>query len=876
MNSGSIVGCSAYNCGGAVSARNGTFIMNGGSIIGCKTDFAGGAVYVLNGEFIMNSGSITDCVVTSPDAGDGGAVYVSTDGTFTMNGGSIADCTAVNGSALYLEKGTMNAGGGAVGGTVVLESNSTIQGSSIFSGLIINNNAQAQFSGAYSPLGIVGEKPTGANGYSYYTVAFALDGGNMSHTTRYFLQGKDISDEIKPDPRTGYTFGGWYKADGTAWDYANDKVTDDITLYAKWIANTHTITFDTAGGSEIAPITQDYGSAITAPANPTREGYTFMVWDKEIPTTMPAENIKITAQWKINRYTITFDTAGGSEVAAITQDYGTAITAPANPTREGYAFMGWDKEIPATMPAENVVIKARWKDTEKPTGEIKIGENKWRSFLNKLTFGLFFADTQTVEITANDNSERVSIGYYLTELDLSEADFKSTIFIEYEGSFNIEPNAKYIVYVRLVDESLNITYLRSDRITLDNIAPVITGIENGKTYCGAQTITITDESLDIVTVNGAEVTLDENNNFVLTPAKVEQKIVATDKAGNIFEMTVTVNNGHTPSADDGDCSTPVLCKFCSQTVVAAKNHDFSGEWIKDENRHWHECLNENCTVTDTKTAHSGTDDGDCLTAVVCECGYVLTAAEARHNFGEWTSNGDGTHTRNCIVKDCRAVETENCSGGEATCTEKAECTVCGEKYGKLDPENHSGKTEWVKTETEHTERYDCCDAVTVKTENHEWADGVCQECGYVCAHKDTDKNHICDLCEKTITNHTGGKATCKDKAVCELCGKAYGEIDANNHADLKHIKAKAATKDAEGNTEYWYCEDCGKYYSDAAATKEITKSATVTAKLPDEPKSPQTGDNRNIVLWIALLFISGGAVIGTTVIIVKKKKRSAE
>ena len=118
---------------------------------------------------------------------------------------------------------------------------------------------------------------------------------------------------------------------------------------------------------------------------------------------------------------------------------------------------------------------------------------------------------------------------------------------------------------------------------------------------------------------------------------------------------------------------------------------------------------------------------------------------------------------------------------------------------------------------------------------------------------------------------SGGKATCTEKAVCEVCGKAYGELDANNHSDLKHIDAKAATKDGEGNIEYWYCEGCGKYYGDTDATKEITKAATITAKLPDDPKTPQTGDNSNLMLWFALLFISGGAVIGATVVSKKKK-----
>lgn len=303
MNVGNIIGCSTSGVGGAVSARNGTFIMNGGSIIGCKTDFTGGAVYVLNGKFIMNSGSITNCVVTSP-AGDGGAVYISNDSTFTMTGGSIADCTAVNGSALYLKNGTMNAGGGTVGGTVVLERNSTIQGSgSTFSGLIINNDAQTQFSGAHSPLGIVGEEPVGANGYSYHKVAFDTAGGNMSHTTRYFLQGKDISNEIKPDPRTGYTFGGWNKADGTAWDHASDTVTDNITLYAKWTANTYTVTFDSTGGSAVDAQPVAYGEKAKKPAAPQKTGYAFGGWylgeEAYDFAAVVTEDMTLTAKWTV-------------------------------------------------------------------------------------------------------------------------------------------------------------------------------------------------------------------------------------------------------------------------------------------------------------------------------------------------------------------------------------------------------------------------------------------------------------------------------------------------------------------------------------------------------------------------------------------------
>ena len=556
-----------------------------------------------------------------------------------------------------------------------------------------------------------------------YTIAFDTNGGSeIAPITQDY--GTEITAPDNPT-RKGYTFKGWDK------EIPKTMPAENITVKAQWEINQYTITFDTNGGSEIAPITQDYGTEITAPDKPTRKGYTFKGWDKEIPKTMPAENITVKAQWEINQYTIAFDTNGGSEIAPITQDYGTQITAPDKPTRKGYSFKGWDKEIPETMPAENITITARWKDTEKPTGEIIIGTNKWNEFLNELTFGIFFKDTQEVTINAVDNSGVVFVSYLVTDKELSEAELNSLVFRAYEEPFCIDPNGEYIIYVMLVDENINITYLRSDRITLDNIQPVISGIENGKTYCEAQTVTVDEKYVDTVTVNGTVVTLDADGGFVLPPTNGEQKIVVTDKAGNNAEMTVTVNNGHT--------------------------------------------------------------------------------------FGEWVSDNDGKHTRKCTVDGCDAFETENCSGGNATCTEKAVCDVCGKAYGEFDGTNHEGGVqEWTtRTAFNHEQKWNCCGAVIVASEAHEWKDGVCRECGYVCLHNDADKDHICDYCKKTISAH----------------------------------------------------ED--------APTEEIKKADTVTAKLPDDSKSPQTGDNGNLILWIALLIISGGVMKGVTAF-GKSKKHSAK
>ena len=575
-----------------------------------------------------------------------------------------------------------------------------------------------------------------------YTITFDTNGGSeIAPITQDY--GTEITAPDNPT-RKGYTFKGWDK------EIPETMPAENITVKARWEINQYTIAFDTNGGSEIAPITQDYGTEITAPDKPTRKGYTFKGWDKEIPETMPAENMTVKAQWKINQYTITFDTNGGSEIPPITQDYGTEITAPDNPTRKGYTFKGWDKEIPETMPAENITITARWKDTEKPTGEIIIGTNKWNEFLNKLTFGIFFKDTQEVTINAVDNSGVVFVSYLVTDKELSEAELNSLIFRAYEEPFCIDPNGEYIVYVMLVDENINITYLRSDRITLDNIQPVISGIENGKTYCEAQTVTVNEKYVDTVTVNGTAVTLDADGGFVLPPTNGEQKIVVTDKSGNNAEMTVTVNNGHT--------------------------------------------------------------------------------------FGEWVSDNDGKHTRKCTVDGCDAFETENCSGGNATCTEKAVCDVCGKAYGEFDGTNHEGGVqEWTtRTAFNHEQKWNCCGAVIVASEAHEWKDGVCRECGYVCLHNDADKDHICDYCKKTISEHVD-----KDKNhICDYCEKTISA-----HED--------------------------------APTEEIKKADTVTAKLPDDSKSPQTGDNSNLILWIALLIISGGVMKGVTAF-GKSKKHSAK
>ena len=190
-----------------------------------------------------------------------------------------------------------------------------------------------------------------------YTFKFDTDGGTeIADATVYY----DATYKAPANPtKTGYTFAGWDNTIPTKITDLGDNGTV-VTFTAQWTINQYTITFDTVGGTTIPAIKQDYNTAVTAPANPTKTGYTFAGWDKQIPAVMPAEDVTITANWTINQYTITFVTDGGTEIPAIKQNYNTAVTAPANPTKTGYTFAGWDKQIPAVMPAEDVTITANW------------------------------------------------------------------------------------------------------------------------------------------------------------------------------------------------------------------------------------------------------------------------------------------------------------------------------------------------------------------------------------------------------------------------------------------------------------------------------------------------------------------------------------
>ena len=346
---------------------------------------------------------------------------------------------------------------------------------------------------------------------------------------------------------------------------------------------------------------------------------------------------------------------------------------------------------------------------------------------------------------------------------------------------------------------------------------VVNGIKNNGVYCEKAQFKVTSSDYTQVMAGNKTLTPDADGIYTVSAADGTQTITLTDNEGYSIYLSVTVNANHT--MDNTDCTKESICSVCGKIFLAQANHKFSDTWTKDDTYHWKVCENDGCTVTTTKTKHSGTDDGDCTTPVICECGEIVTAAKSEHIYGEWKSNGNGTHTHKCTTAGCTIEETESCVGGAATCKKRAVCTECNAEYGTLNPANHSGNQVWVQTEKAHQKKYDCCGAEVTNIEDHIWDNGHCTVCGYDCIHK-------------------GGEATCTQKAVCDTCHSEYGEINADNHTGTETWTQTATIHEKrydccgkvtiEQENHKWKdgaCETCGYVCVHSGGEATCTKGA---------------------------------------------------
>lgn len=362
--------------GGIYVASGGTLLMRGGNIVGCTARQGGGIYVEAGGRFEMSAGTITGCVAQTANNDDTRGGGLCNFGTTVLSGAAaIRDCRAIQsdvdhgyaGGGLYSvrnltirdnvtvsgctaseESDAMSIGGGdannspteIIGGTFdgSVTNGGTISGGA-FTGPVWNNGiiSGGQFTGSVVNRGTItngtfGGEVTNESGRSFGTISGGIFNGKVTN----------INDTSAPEETPGRISGGTFNRE---------------------VMGACTVTF-LSDGESAAPSQIRANTPADQPADPTKEGYTFIGWykgeEKWNFADAVTEAMTLTAKWQLNQYTITFDTAGGSEVPSITQDYGTAITAPANPTKTGYTFAGWDKTIPSTMPAGDMTITARW------------------------------------------------------------------------------------------------------------------------------------------------------------------------------------------------------------------------------------------------------------------------------------------------------------------------------------------------------------------------------------------------------------------------------------------------------------------------------------------------------------------------------------
>ena len=720
MTGGVIAGCSA-NSGGGICAALGTVQITGGSIENCNAAERGGGLYI-GGH--ADQISLLDAVISGCEANRGGGLYLGQFAELELGENArITGCTATEtddteagaveyGAAVYMDLGdtyTANypgtflyANGGRVEGTVYVEPNSRDQRGikatnaidhtdgkpTVFTGNVYceGDIRGGSFYGSVTVLDPYGDMANTSSD-NYWKFCSNLSGGSfygpvytechVSGGTYYAgltleknarFSGKPIQTPGKPGPTTnipdpdgtpvtvtydygelggtyatqivqageaatrpddptgtGHTFAGWYR-NGQAYDF-DTPVTEDMTLTARWTVNSYTVTF-TDGGSVLGAQTVPYGGRVTKPAALTRTGHTFGGWylgEDEYDFTAPVtENLTLTAFWFTDLYTITFDSAGGTPIMSITQDYDAAISAPADPKKIGYVFAGWDQAFPATMPAQDLTLTARW------------------------------------------------------------------------------------------------------------------------TLCS-----------------------------------------------------------HMGSAAHPTCTKGAVCTLCGETLPAA-GHEYT--WQSGGGLYWQQCS-------------------------------ICTQETAKNSIPQLTISGAD---RVCRTQDYTF---------SFTLPQGCQDPAYGYDFGFLG----DGGLE--------ADRKDGVYSAAITTDSYDAATGF-----RVMVSAQTEDGFAFTVTKDVaiVDGHSGGTATCTDQAVCEICGESYGDLDAGHHGDLRHVPARAATTDAEGNIEYWYCGGCHKYYADAAATRELTRADTVTAKLPtpatpsdpETPPTPSTGDG-GAALWITLLLVSG-------------------
>ena len=766
MNGGNIVGCRAGD-GGAVSiVAGGQFTMNAGSIAGCKASGKGGGVYLLIGTFELAGGVVKSC-----KAGDkGGAVYVGNkDGIFTMTGGSIEGCKAANGSALFLY-GKMEANGGTVDGTVVLD---TKENHGTHTGIIQGSGTNAtEFNGTVTNKG---------------TISYGVFNGTVENTGT--LTGGTFNGEvINNGTITGGVFNNTVSGSGTiTGGIFNTPMTGSGTEndpYQISTADQLKLFRDKVNSSKTSDETK-ICVVLTADIDLKNEAWTPIGIGKDTRK----EDLP---------YSGTFD-GNGHTISGLNVNYG-------------------DKNGGLFCHVKSATIK-----------NLTVAGSVTYSSGDGIVYGgiVGCANSSTIENCTNRCTVTGTwyaggiVGWSVDSDIIGCANFGNISSPFRSGGICGKITGQVDAYG--IDATIRDCY---------NV-----GMVSGK-YAGGITGQSDSGNIDILIANCYNVGSLHGSND-------RGEIIGDPLSAS--SLTTIDNCYYLPTGNSASTSNRVIVKrtdsktaaeFANRTVLALLK---AGE--RDNNADpWADECQYLAAADKTLPVFNGQGDAH------------------DHQSNDWESN----ETEHWQVCTCGAVfHKAQHSGGTATCTQRATCTVCGAEYGEKLPHDFTAETvdaKYLKSAATCTEKaiyYKSCAVCGLSSEGtadeatffsgnalgHDWGDWTpssnkthTRTCKKDSTHTETkncaddNKDHVCDTCGATLTQHSGGTASCTAPATCGYCGKPYGEKNPANHSDLKHVPAKAATTQAEGNSEYWLCSGCGKCYKDAAAATEIALSDTVIAK----------------------------------------------
>ncbi len=859
MTGGVIADCSA-RVGGGIAAVPCTVQITGGSIENCKASENGGGLYV-SGTTEVGQVAVLDAVISGCKAENGGGLYLNGFAQLELRENArITDCTAQSGAAVYTDLNSaytvitpgcfLYANGGQVDGTVYVGSNwyGTQNG---YLNSVKATNAIDHMDGQPSTV-FTGDvycqgDIRGGSFYGSVTVLDPYDDMVSPSEDNLWKICSNLSGGSFYGPvRTEcHVSGGTYYADlslernaklsGKPMD-TGGVLNDEInTPDPNGKPVTVTYEYGDLGGIYAQQIVQEGETAIR-PTDPKVNGFTFCGWYTDENCTDGNEysfetpvlgNITLYAKWEGTYYGIRITDKDGEVYYVTSENYtdvlgdGTVVYTPGYISKDEIPAEYWNEatnfltdEAQRKLMDGEEIPGARFPKLTLNGAELQeiTADAAWVS--NEMQYLCLMLRLELVEKNTISNSEEHGAGIY----------FPHGLYLIVSGDGSLDVTADYAIWTEG-----GLFYQRGGEVTLSarRMGIAHSYSHSLQFYGGKLTIQVT--STESKNDYGALSFYSSDETFQIMDG-------AAFRVGNSAEDNVLIT---LPSSDE------------------FKPDDIFDQWEGKvtTSKPYYLSLTSNHTVTfDTDGA------GAVDTQTVPYGGQVTKPAaptKTGHTFGGWYLGEEeydftARVTANLTLTAKWTVCDHKGSTAHPTCTGAVSCTLCGET---LPATGHDYSVNWNLDDSEH------------------WHE--CVRCGSrsdAVAHTDENKDHKCDTCGVVISAHTGGTATCTDQAVCEVCGERYGDSDAGHHGDLRHVPAQAATTDAEGNIEYWYCGGCHRYYADAAATREITQADTVTAKLPTPvtPPTPPTGDG-GAALWITLLLVSG-VLAGMAV--TKKRKHS--